>query len=349
MEVIEDYEAYPDWAEVNRVDVRERAEGGRATEVLFEVDVPVLGKATYVLTYRYAAGDTGLSWTTKEARGAVRDIRGEYLLNELTEDRTKVTYRLGVELGVLVPGFIRTEGAKQGDRERARTSEASGRDGLMRVLLFTGKGGVGKTTIAAATAVGAARAGKRTLVMSTDPAHSSGRLVRDRDRVRADRDRSEPLGPAGRRAGAVGGELARDPGLHHPAHELVGDGLDPGRGAHRHPRHRRDLPLIDVKNHVESGSYDVLVVDCAPTAETLRLLSLPEVMSWYIERIFPVERRIVEDGTAVRLARDHAPDRRRSGVRRHRAAASEPRCGQTDPHRREGRPPCGSSSTPRRW
>jgi arsenite-transporting ATPase len=44
---------------------------------------------------------------------------------------------------------------------------------------------------------------------------------------------------------------------------------------------------------VESGSYDVLIVDCAPTAETLRLLSLPEVMSWYIERIFPVERRIV--------------------------------------------------------
>jgi arsenite-transporting ATPase len=52
--------------------------------------------------------------------------------------------------------------------------------------------------------------------------------------------------------------------------------------------------LIDVKTHVESGSYDVLVVDCAPTAETLRLLSLPDVMQWYIERIFPVERRIVK-------------------------------------------------------
>lgn len=52
--------------------------------------------------------------------------------------------------------------------------------------------------------------------------------------------------------------------------------------------------LIDVKTHVESGAYDVLVVDCAPTAETLRLLSLPEVMNWYIERIFPVERRVVK-------------------------------------------------------
>jgi arsenite-transporting ATPase len=52
--------------------------------------------------------------------------------------------------------------------------------------------------------------------------------------------------------------------------------------------------LIDVKTHVEGGAYDVLVVDCAPTAETLRLLSLPDVMQWYIERIFPVERRIVK-------------------------------------------------------
>jgi len=52
--------------------------------------------------------------------------------------------------------------------------------------------------------------------------------------------------------------------------------------------------LIDVKTHVESGRYDVLIVDCAPTAETLRLLSLPDVMQWYIERIFPVERRIVK-------------------------------------------------------
>jgi arsenite/tail-anchored protein-transporting ATPase len=51
--------------------------------------------------------------------------------------------------------------------------------------------------------------------------------------------------------------------------------------------------LIDVRTHVESGNYDMVVVDCAPTAETLRLLSLPEVMNWYIERIFPVERRVV--------------------------------------------------------
>jgi len=113
MEVVEDFESYTEWADVHSVDVRQRGEGGRATEVAFEVDVPVLGKASYTLTYRYAPGDTGLSWITSEARGAIRDIRGEYLLHEISDSETKVTYRLGVELGVLVPGFLRSEGAKR--------------------------------------------------------------------------------------------------------------------------------------------------------------------------------------------------------------------------------------------
>jgi carbon monoxide dehydrogenase subunit G len=114
MEVIEDYESYPEWADVKRVEIRERGEGWRATEVAFEVDVPVLGKASYVLRYQYAPGGTGLSWTSTEAHGAVRDIRGEYLLNELDDGATtRVVYRLGVELGPLVPGFIRAEGAKR--------------------------------------------------------------------------------------------------------------------------------------------------------------------------------------------------------------------------------------------
>ena len=113
MVVLEDYEAYPEWAEVKRVDVRQRGEGGRATEVAFEVDIPVLGRAEYTLSYRYAPGDTGLSWVTKDARGAIRDIRGEYLLDEVGPSITRVTYRLAVEIGVLVPGFVRTEGARR--------------------------------------------------------------------------------------------------------------------------------------------------------------------------------------------------------------------------------------------
>jgi carbon monoxide dehydrogenase subunit G len=113
MEVIEAFEAYPEWADVLSAVVKARGEGGRPSEVAFEVEIPVLGKAAYTLSYQYAPGDTGLSWTTKEAYGAVRDVRGEYLLSEIDDEHTKVTYRLAVELGPLVPGFLRSEGQKR--------------------------------------------------------------------------------------------------------------------------------------------------------------------------------------------------------------------------------------------
>ena len=164
----------------------------------------------------------------------------------------------------------------------------------MRVLLFTGKGGVGKTTIAAATAVRAADAGLRTLVMSTDPAHSLGdsfdeeigsRPTEIGERLWAQQiDAQERLEDNGREIQDYMIQLMNWAGTETiQAEELtVLPGLD------------EIFALIDVKTHVEGGAYDVLIVDCAPTAETLRLLSLPDVMQWYIERIFPVERRIVK-------------------------------------------------------
>jgi ribosome-associated toxin RatA of RatAB toxin-antitoxin module len=113
MDVITDYEAYPEWADVKTARVLQRGAGGVGTEVAFEVDVPLLGRASYTLAYRYAPGDAGVSWVTKEARGAVSNISGEYLLNELDDRETEVTYRLSVELGVLLPGVVRTQGAKR--------------------------------------------------------------------------------------------------------------------------------------------------------------------------------------------------------------------------------------------
>ena len=164
----------------------------------------------------------------------------------------------------------------------------------MRVLLFTGKGGVGKTTVAAATAVRAAASGQRTLVMSTDPAHSLGDSfeveigsdpTQISDLLWAQQiDAQERLEDNWREIQDYMIQLMNWAGTDTiQAEELtVLPGLD------------EIFALIDVKTHVESGNYDVLVVDCAPTAETLRLLSLPDVMQWYIERIFPVERRIVK-------------------------------------------------------
>ncbi|MEX2420205.1 MAG: TRC40/GET3/ArsA family transport-energizing ATPase, partial [Actinomycetota bacterium] len=164
----------------------------------------------------------------------------------------------------------------------------------MRVLLFTGKGGVGKTTIAAATAVQAARAGNRTLVMSTDPAHSLADSFDEEigehatpiaENLWAEQiDAQSRLESNWREIQDYFVQLMNWAGVETiQAEELsVIPGLD------------EIFALIDVKTHVQGGKYDLLIVDCAPTAETLRLLSLPEVMNWYIERIFPVERRVVK-------------------------------------------------------
>jgi hypothetical protein len=113
MDVLTEYEAYPEWADVKSASVLERGEGGLAKRVAFQVDVPLLGKASYSLAYRYAPADAGLSWVTTEARGSVSNISGEYLLTEIDDRETKVLYRLNVELGVLLPGFVRTQGAKR--------------------------------------------------------------------------------------------------------------------------------------------------------------------------------------------------------------------------------------------
>ncbi len=160
----------------------------------------------------------------------------------------------------------------------------------MRVLVVTGKGGVGKTSVAAATAVRAAGLGHRTLAMSTDPAHSLGDAfgveLGDAPTTVAESLEAEQLDPhtrleqhwAGIRGYLV--SLLRWSGLEEVQAEELS--LLPGL--------EELFALIDVLRHAEAGHHDVLVVDCAPTAETLRLLSLPEALGWYLERAFDMER-----------------------------------------------------------
>jgi arsenite/tail-anchored protein-transporting ATPase len=164
----------------------------------------------------------------------------------------------------------------------------------MRVVLFTGKGGVGKTTVAAATAVRAAGAGLRTVIMSTDPAHSLAdsfdvevgptRTPIVKNLWAEQIDAQERLESNWREIQEYVIAVMNWAGVESiQAEELsVIPGLD------------EIFSLIDVKRHVDEDRADLLIVDCAPTAETLRLLSLPEVMNWYVERIFPVERRVVK-------------------------------------------------------
>jgi arsenite-transporting ATPase len=163
----------------------------------------------------------------------------------------------------------------------------------MRVLLFTGKGGVGKTTAAAATAVRAAEAGCKTLVLSTDGAHSLG------DAFGAQLT-GDPVEVApGLSALQVDSQRRFEQAWSDVQAWLVDwlqhSGVDPLEAEELTvlPGAEEVLALLAVRDELASGRWDLIVVDCAPTAETLRLLALPEALSWYMRRVFPTERRLL--------------------------------------------------------
>ncbi|GIU88086.1 MAG: arsenic-transporting ATPase [Acidimicrobiia bacterium] len=162
----------------------------------------------------------------------------------------------------------------------------------MRILLFTGKGGVGKTTVAAATAAVAAASGRRTIVCSTDPAHS---LADAFDVPLGD----APAQIAPRLWGQQLNARTRFEEAWDDVRSYVVDVLDwAGAGAVEAeelavvPGLDEVFALADIKQFATSGDYDVVVVDCAPTAETIRLLSLPDVLGWYMDRVFDTQRRL---------------------------------------------------------
>ncbi len=163
----------------------------------------------------------------------------------------------------------------------------------MRVVLFTGKGGVGKTTAAAGTAVLTARAGLKTLVLSTDSAHS----LADALAVQAGPEPVEALPGLAvqqvdtqRRFQAAWGDV-RD----YLLTILDTAGVDSVAAEELTVLPGADelLALLELRDQVRSGRWDVVVVDCAPTAETLRLLTLPDVLGWFVDRVFPLDRQVV--------------------------------------------------------
>jgi arsenite-transporting ATPase len=164
----------------------------------------------------------------------------------------------------------------------------------VRVLLFTGKGGVGKSTVAAATAALSAEAGARTLVLSTDAAHS----LADAYGVNVGSE-PEQVAPdlfvhqvdAQRRFEESWAEIQK-----YLLSVLEVAGVDPVAAEELTviPGAEEVLALLELRLHALSDDWDTVVVDCAPTAETLRLLALPEALGWYMTRVFPVERRVVK-------------------------------------------------------
>lgn len=206
----------------------------------------------------------------------------------------------------------------------------------MRVLLFTGKGGVGKTTASAATATLAAARGLKTLVISTDPAHSLADAV------------DAALGPEPTEidAGLYGQQIDAQRGFERSWREvqdylravLDKSGIDPMAAEELTvlPGAEEVLALLEVRRQVTSGTWDLVVVDCAPTAETLRLLALPEALSWYMDRVFPASRRVAR---AIRplLSRTSAvplpQDRVFAAVERLHLELADVRALLTDPER----------------
>ncbi|NOU72822.1 AAA family ATPase [Paenibacillus sp. LMG 31458] len=164
----------------------------------------------------------------------------------------------------------------------------------MRIIIYTGKGGVGKTSIAAATAYRMAAEGKRTIVISTDAAHSL--------------------------SDSLGIPLQHEPIL--IQERLWAQEIDSLRETQRYwgsvrnwfsnfmqwanlddigseelmvfPGFEELFSLLRIKEHAESGLYDAIIVDCAPTGETLRLLSYPQLLRWWVRNIFPFERKILK-------------------------------------------------------
>ncbi|MBX3314968.1 MAG: ArsA family ATPase [Actinobacteria bacterium] len=161
-----------------------------------------------------------------------------------------------------------------------------------RVLLFTGKGGVGKTTTAAATALRCADAGLRTIVLSTDPAHS----LADAYDV-ALGDLAVEVAP-----NLWGQQIDTQARMEDAWVDIQSWLFDVFEWAGVRAIEAEELTVVpgldeifslsDIKAYADDGSWDVVVVDCAPTAETLRLLSLPEVLHWYMDRVFPTTRKV---------------------------------------------------------
>ena len=170
----------------------------------------------------------------------------------------------------------------------------------MRILLFSGKGGVGKTSLAAATGVRLGELGRRTLVMSVDPAHSladsfdiEGELFHRRTaeplRISANLDIQEvniqhEIGRHWREISGYVSAVLRTTGISEvEAEELA---ILPGM--------EELSAMMYVNQYRRESRYDVMVLDCAPTAESLRFVSMPTTLEWYMKHIFPFQRTMLK-------------------------------------------------------
>jgi arsenite/tail-anchored protein-transporting ATPase len=175
-----------------------------------------------------------------------------------------------------------------------------------RTILYTGKGGVGKTSVAAATARRCAAAGLRTLAMSTDAAHSLAESL-------ALTPATEPgIRPAADNLWVLEVDAQDELTRHWAGVQAWLGGMLAERGIDRIaaeeltvlPGMDEVFALLRLREQHDSGEWDAIIVDCAPTGETLRMLSFPEIAQWWMERAFPLERQLLAAAPLVRALLD---------------------------------------------
>jgi arsenite/tail-anchored protein-transporting ATPase len=165
---------------------------------------------------------------------------------------------------------------------------------MTRIILYSGKGGVGKTSLAAATAVRAAHLGRRTLVVSTDSAHS----LADALAVPVGGEPTTILPGLDALEIDVNRELASHWGTiqewltrfmaFHGVDEAVAEEMAilPGM--------EELFSLLKVRDFADRKVYDVIIIDCAPTGETVRMLGVPEILGFYFKRVFPLQKTVLK-------------------------------------------------------
>ena len=169
----------------------------------------------------------------------------------------------------------------------------------MRILLYAGKGGVGKTSVAGATGLVTASMGLKTIVMSLDPAHSLSDAF-DLDVSLMDKNRGKPIAVGERlwiQELDIHEEISKNWGEVHKYISILlnTSGIDDILAEELAilPGMEEISALLHVNRYVQQRTYDVIILDCAPTAESIRFVSLPKTLEWYMKKVFCVERKLV--------------------------------------------------------
>jgi arsenite-transporting ATPase len=170
----------------------------------------------------------------------------------------------------------------------------------LRIIFFAGKGGVGKTSVAAATGIKTAQMGRKTVVMSLDVAHSLADIF-DLDKGLLDKNKGQPIGVIDNlwiQELDIQEEIQRYWGdIHAYISGLLNTaGLDDVLAEELAilPGMEEISLLLYINKYVREEEYDVILLDCAPTGESLRFISVPTTLEWYMKKIFKLQRKVVK-------------------------------------------------------